>query len=178
MSGTISAMDTKSKILFWTLGILVILSVSASYYRFMVLHDYLVQTEIDCDPSYESCFVWECDTEEEECTGNPDEDTWYYKIAYRNEKNIPNCSEEDEECDHFTCPEEGEEGCREVLCSPTTLEEYHIETSCTIPDDFADVISDEESITDESLPEVGNEDATNNEGAVTEEDIMDDVVEE
>lgn len=146
-------MDTKSKILFWTLVALVVLSVSASYYRFMVLHDYLVQAEVDCDPSHESCFVWECDPEEEECTGNPDEDTWYYKIAYRNAKNIPACDAEDETCDHFTCPEEGEAECREVLCSPEGLEEYHVETACTIPEDFAEELYDDGVSIDESLEE-------------------------
>lgn len=133
----------------------------------MVLHDYLVQTEVDCDPTFESCFVWECGAESEECTGNPDEDTWYFKIAYRNAKNIPACDAMDEECEQFTCPEEGEVECREVLCSPTALEEHHIKTTCTSPADFADEVSEEaETI----------KDVVKDEEIVIEEDTLDNVV--
>jgi hypothetical protein len=63
--------------------------------------------------------VWRCDPETEgECTGNPEEDIFYYKIAHRNVQNIF-CNEEDE-CD-FTC-EEGEQDCGEVMCSETNEE--------------------------------------------------------
>ena len=141
-------MDAKTKILYSVFWALIILSVSASYYRFVVLHDYVIQTEVDCDPTYESCFVWECDSEMNECEGNPDENTWYYKIAYRNAKNIPNCNAGDGECNQFKCPEEGEAECREVLCTPTTLEEYHIEQACTLPEDF-----DGESIKNKTIKE-------------------------
>ena len=133
----------------------------------MVLHDYLVQTEVDCDPTFESCFVWECGAESEECTGNPDEDTWYYKIAYRNAKNIPACDAEDQKCDQFTCPEGGEAECREVLCSEATLEEYHIDQACTLPEDFKEEIlideaeeveiSDDEALPEESVTSEDNE---------------------
>lgn len=119
----------------------------------MVLHDYLVQAEVDCDPSLESCFVWECDTEEDECTGNPDEDTWYYKIAYRNAKNIPACNTEDETCEPFVCPEEGEAECSEVLCTSESLEEFHVDTACTVPEDFATISTDEEAAEDGSSEE-------------------------
>lgn len=164
-------MDTKSKILFWTLGVLVVLSVSASYYRFMVLHDYLVQAEVDCDPSYESCFVWKCNVEEdEECTGDPEEDTWYYKIAYRNAKNIPSCSAEDEECDQFTCPEGGEEECSEVLCSPETLEEYHVETACTIPADFAEEFYEDE--VEDDLSESAEDEIVTEDGEEIQEEVV------
>jgi hypothetical protein len=135
-------MDIKSKILLGILGVIIVLSVSTSYYRFLVLHDYIIETEIDCDPAYESCFTWECDSEEEECTGNSDEDTWYYKIAYRNAKNIPTCDMNDEACDQFTCPEGGEAECREVLCSEVTLNEYGIDKPCTVPEDFLEPIEE------------------------------------
>lgn len=171
-SDTIAVMDTKSKILFGVFGILILLSVSASYYRFMVLHDYLVQTEVDCDPTFESCFVWECGAESEECTGNPDEDTWYYKIAYRNAKNIPACDAEDQKCDQFTCPEGGEAECREVLCSEATLEEYHIDRACTLPEDFAEEAlmdeTDEDQLSEELPNDKANEDTAGEEEMVIE----------
>jgi hypothetical protein len=168
-------MDTKSKILFGAFSLLIVLSVSASYYRYMVLHDYLVQAEVDCDPTYESCFVWECDPEEEECTGDPEEDTWYYKFAYRNAKNVPSCEQTSETCDLFTCPEGGEEECREVLCSADALLEYHVDTPCTLLEDFADelILEDEmgEEVVDEELTE--DEAVPEEEEALSEEESAD-----
>lgn len=140
-------MDKKTKILFSAFGVLIILSVAASYYRFMVLHDYLVQAEVDCDPSAESCFVWECDPVNDECTGDPEEDTWYYKIAYRNAKNIPSCDPLSEACEQFTCPMGGEAECTEVLCTSESLEEYAIDAPCTLPEDFIEVIPAEDEVT-------------------------------
>lgn len=166
-------MDTKSKILFWTLLVLVVLSVSASYYKFVVLQDYLVEAEVDCDPSLESCFIWVCDPEidgEEYCTGNPEEDTWYYKFAYRNAMNVINCDIEDEECLPFACPEEGEDQCEEVFCDADTLLEYGFEEGavCTNPIDFADWLLEEEEELEEDfsdenfneIEEVGTDEVT------------------
>jgi len=47
-------MDTKSKILIVLLGILIVLSVSATYYRFIVLKDYDTYYENydESDPTY------------------------------------------------------------------------------------------------------------------------------
>lgn len=164
-------MDTKSKILFSFLGILIVLSVSASYYRYMVLHDYLVEAHVDCDPSLEICFVWECDPETEgECTGDEEEDTWYFKIAHRNAKNITSCDPQDEECQQFQCPEEGEEACDEVLCATDTLTEYALEGSCTNPEDFIESEIEEEFVAEEEIP-FTNED----EGLYTEDAPVDDL---
>jgi hypothetical protein len=148
-------MDIKSKILLGILGVVIVLSVSTSYYRFLVLHDYVIETEIDCDPTYESCFTWECDSESEECTGNPEEDIWYYKLAYRNAKNIPACDLNDETCNQFACPEGGEADCVEILCSQEALNEHGIDTSCTIPEVFLETTKkniDDENLSDEILP--------------------------
>jgi hypothetical protein len=135
-------MDRKSKILLGVLGVFVTLSISATFYKTVILQDFIVYTEIDCDPSTESCFVWVCDPTvdgEDTCTGNPEEDTWYFKIAYRNAMNVPECAPDDEYCAPFQCPTEGEEGCEEVLCSPETLIEYDLGDECTSPTDFIDV---------------------------------------
>lgn len=140
-------MDKKSKILFSLFGILIVLSVSASYYRFIVLHDYIIEAQVDCDPSSERCFVWECDPSiEGECTGNPDEDTWYFKIAHRNAKNIIECDSDDKECLPFVCLEEKEESCSETLCTEETVATYSTYESCTNPDDF--LVTEPEEITE------------------------------
>ena len=134
---TIEVMHIKSKILFWTLGVFIILSVSASYYRYMVLHDYIIEAQIDCDPTLESCFVWVCDLEAgEECTGNEDEDTWYYKYIYRNAKNIPLCDPKEEGCDALICPEGGELECERINCTSESLASYEITGECTNTVDF------------------------------------------
>jgi hypothetical protein len=127
-------MDTKSRILLVLLLSLIVLSVSASYYRFVVLQDYIVISEIDCDPSLESCFVWICDPEvdgEDECTGDPADDTWYYKMAFRNAMFISDCDpDEDENCLPFECPISGEENCGQILCTEETVGEYGYEEYC------------------------------------------------
>ncbi len=109
-------MNKSSKILVGGIIFLIGLSLTASYYKYLVLQDYQVEMQIDCDPSTESCFVWECDPEvEDECTGIPEEDIWYYKYFYRNTSNIPQCDPESEDCEALTCSED-EEGCYEVTC--------------------------------------------------------------
>ncbi len=172
-------MDTKSKFLIAFLGIVLFLSFSASYYRYMVLHDYIVEVQVDCDPLLESCFVWQCNENEEECTGNTEEDTWYYKFAYRNAKNVPKCAIDDEDCNYFTCPKTNEPECHEVLCSQDTLSEYEIEGSCTIPEDFLDLSKDD--LRNDEDPTVSS--LTENETAhtITSEEVeasnnMDDVI--
>jgi hypothetical protein len=134
-------MGKGSKILLVAFVFLIVLAVSASYYKFVVLRDFVIEAQVDCDPTSESCFVWECDPGiEDECTGIEEDDTWYYKIAHRNAKNIPLCNTDDETCLPFTCPDEGEAQCDEILCSETTLIKYNLEGACTNPIDFQDDI--------------------------------------
>lgn len=122
--------SNRSKILFWTMLFFVCLSVSASYYRFIVIHDYIIETKIDCDSAIESCFVWVCDPQiEGECTGNVDDDVWYYKFAYRNAKYIPECF--NDTCDAFECSSQDEPGCGDVTCNDVSRINYGISGSCT-----------------------------------------------
>lgn len=156
-------MDTKSKVLLWSLGVLLVLSISGAYYKFMVLNDYLVEMQIDCDPSAESCFVWVCDeTVPDECTGDPEEDTWYYKYFYRNASNLPLCDPAEESCDAFVCFV-GEASCGEVTCTDDSLSLYGLEQECTDPDSFQDpfieeaeetIIEEEEALIEEGEEEV------------------------
>ncbi len=144
-------MDRNSKILFSALVVFVILSVSATFYKTVILQDFIVYTEVDCDPTIESCFMWTCDPEtdeEEACTGNLEEDTWYFKIAYRNAKNVEHCDLNNESCLPFQCSKEEPE-CREVLCSEESLFEYDLGESCTQTSDFfTDTYSDDSFIVD------------------------------
>lgn len=130
-------MDKKSKILIWVFIILIIGAVVASYYRYMVKKDYIVEGQTDCDPYSEECFVWQCDPEaaddsDEACTGDAEEDAWYFKVARRNAMNIPLCDPNiDEECDPWTCAE-GEKDCEEIFCTEENMEEQYA-SACNDP---------------------------------------------
>lgn len=97
-------------LLFVVIVFLLVLTISATYYRYFVLKDYTIISEIDCDPQVESCFVYLCDPEYEECTGDPEEDTWYYKHFYRKASATPLCDPESEGCAALVCTED-EGGC-------------------------------------------------------------------
>ena len=117
-------MDKKSKILIIVFILLILGSVAATYYRIFVKRDYIISAQMDCDPLSENCYVWKCDPAvdgEETCTGDPEEDIWYYKILNRKALNIPLCDPNDEECEALTCPE-GEAECEMTNCNPETEE--------------------------------------------------------
>ncbi len=52
---------------FYIVIIFIVLSVSASYYRFIITNDYIVSFEGWCDPEYESCFTGSYYDEECDC---------------------------------------------------------------------------------------------------------------
>lgn len=150
-----------SRILTVVFVLLLVTSVGVAYYRYMVQENFLVKYQTPCDPVVESCFVYECDPEAEECTGNPEEDTTYYSLMYRLAKNIPACDVNVErDCDSaYICPI-GEEKCEIVVCNDDmSLEE---EAACTNPEDFvieeeegteAEVMEGEEIVPVEEVPE-------------------------
>lgn len=123
-------MDKKSKIFFLVFFLLIAGSVAATYYRYIVARDYIIEAEADCDPYTEACFTYVCDPEAgEECTGDPAEDTSYYKLIQRNAKNIPLCDPDEEGCEALVCPP-GEAECEITFCDPATAEEGMV---CTDP---------------------------------------------
>ncbi|MDI6777844.1 MAG: hypothetical protein QMD77_01520 [Patescibacteria group bacterium] len=128
--------DEKSKILFAVLAILIVGAVAVTFWRYIVKRDYIIQAQIDCDPETQNCFVWECDPmsleEGEQCTGNPDNDVWYYKIISRNAKNIPDCDPNDENCTAYVCGE-GEKDCGYELCAPENVPEGE---ECNDPEQY------------------------------------------
>jgi len=135
-SHEVIGLDRKSKILFIFLGVLIAGSIMATYWRYTVRRDYIIQAKIDCDPEKENCFIWKCDPlsleEGKKCTGIPDNDIWYYKIFRRNAKNIPNCDPDDENCTAYICGE-GEADCSEELCTPENVPEGE---SCNDPKQY------------------------------------------
>ncbi|MFT7507386.1 MAG: hypothetical protein ACI92I_000536 [Acidimicrobiales bacterium] len=97
----------------YILTILLILTVSASYYRFMVTYDYLVSYEGDCDPYSESCYEY---CEDDECT-EPLHYTWITQSASTIKEN---CGDDVTMCDFaYECsPSEGD--CAITYCDPKT----------------------------------------------------------
>lgn len=157
-------MDKKSKVFFLVFFLLIVGSIAVTYYRTIVQRDYMIQAESDCDPYTEACFIYVCDPEAEECTGDPVEDTWYYKLIDRNAKNMPLCDPSDESCEVLTCPE-GEADCTITFCDPTTADEG-VECSdpatYTLENPIEEEGTEEEGIEEES----GEEEVTDNiEGA-------------
>lgn len=126
-------MDTKSKIFFGILSGLILGSVAFSYYKFVIVRDYFITAQAQCDPASEACFTHYCDPEtEEECTGNQEEDTSYYKLIRRNASYMPVCSPSEEGCEALVCPD-GEPGCEMTLCDETTLPDAAENAPCNDP---------------------------------------------
>ena len=99
----------------YSIGILlfVVLLATASFYRFFVLNDYLVNYEDDCDPYTESCFLY---CEDEECS-----DPFYYSVIERHADEIYNlCGTDVTACDAaYECQPEVEH-CTISFCDPVT----------------------------------------------------------
>lgn len=144
-------MDHKTKILF-TAFIVAVLSLGLfCYYKYVLQRDYLVYTEAPCDPSAEVCFVYTCDPETEECSGNPEEDTYYYKEVRRMASQFPGCDPHGEDCLIDRCGE------NEVNCSISLCDPADPDSSCTLPEDF--------------LSEELSEETVDMEGASSDEDL-------
>ena len=125
-------MDKKSKILFLVFFLVLAGSIFLTYYRYMVVKDYIIETQVSCDPMVESCFIYVCDPENgEECTGDLEQDTSYYKLLHRNAKNIPLCDPAEADCPVAVC-RPGEVDCQVTLCDPAAGEDM----ACSNPSDF------------------------------------------
>jgi hypothetical protein len=172
-------MDKKSKIFFAVMGILIIASVGATYWRIMVKKDYIVEAQTDCDPYADECFIWECDPESdvegEACTGDPEMDSWYFQVIRRNAANVPLCDPNiDEECEALVCGE-NEPECEYIFCTEENMEEQYA-VACNDPEQYAldnpeeeDYVCDLENEEDCVAPEEGDEGSMEEEAGIEEE---------
>jgi hypothetical protein len=162
-----------NRIFFIIFGLLILGSVAFTYYRIMIKKDYIISAEAFCDPAQEKCFIYVCDPASEECTGDPAEDTSYYKIIKRKASNIPLCDPNNEDCEALVC-QEGEKGCSYELCdegNPDGIEcndpeQYILEN--TIENEECEE-GDEECLTEEALCEEGDEECLLEEESACEE---------
>ena len=122
--------SAKNKIFFTVFFLLLIASISFTYYRIFVKENFLIVNEVSCDPSIEiGCFI----SEEKVCDDKLDEstcsiDTWYFKKITKFAYNIPDCT--GEECEELACLD-NEEGCEYTYCTEEDeYEEEDYKVSC------------------------------------------------
>ncbi len=164
-------MNSKNKknwLFFGGMALLIVLSVGATYYRYVVARDYFVTFEAPCDPEVESCFLYECDPEavDAECSGDPAEDTYYYKNMQKKAYALRNCVGDPGGCVEATCAE-GEEDCMEIQCGSLNA---NSDGECYGPGLIGeDATMDDDTATDDS-EEVTDQDTAVGDGVVDEED--------
>ncbi len=143
-------MRNYSKILTLSLGIFFLIAASFSYYRFYIERDYILYGHTECDPSQDRCFVYECDPEIEECTGNTEEDIEYYALIEKNASRVSVCNPSIQECEALKCAL-GETDCKVSFCDETLAEKEKV--SCSDPEDFQEESSNEDSEETEEVSE-------------------------
>jgi len=109
-------MDKKSKVLFWVFGVLLVISIGVTFYKYVIKKDYIIMAYIGCDPQIERCFFVPC--EGEDCPAEID----YYKIINKKAFNIELCDPETTGCNPPVC-KDGEKDCEIILCSEDTVSE-------------------------------------------------------
>jgi hypothetical protein len=112
-------MDKKSKILMWVFVGALIISVGATYYRYVVKRDYIIFAHAPCDPEMESCFYYPCEEGDTECSPA---DVEYYKKINKKAYNIELCDSESPDCQPLVC-QENEADCEIISCSEDVLED-------------------------------------------------------
>ncbi len=98
---------------------LLILMTGTSYYRFIVLEDYFVIYEIDCDPTEASCFIGCENDDESECS-----EEYFYALIERKATELRQlCGNNVSACEEAHECAEGVAVCEITYCDPTSLEE-------------------------------------------------------
>ena len=90
------------------------MSITASYYRFLIIHDYTVEYEGNCNPEESSCFVG---CEDEECTVE-----YYYTVVTKHASDlIEQCGADISDCESaHVCLPIGDKECSVTYCDAAT----------------------------------------------------------
>ena len=108
-------------LLLGSIFVLLLLLAGGSYLRFVVLHDYLVSYEGECDPYTESCFIG--------CDDDACEDVYYYtEIERRAPELYAECGKNILECDVAYECQADDTTCSVTYCDPVTAEADSCET--------------------------------------------------
>lgn len=115
-------MDTSTKHLLSLTTFAILVVIGIKFKQLYLDQDFILITEVPCDPRMASCFTKECDIETNviNCNGAP-----YKKVTIR-AANAPECFLE-ASCDSFECPLT-DTTCSIEYCSDDALEE---EETCT-----------------------------------------------
>lgn len=120
--------DTKSSLknkIFYSIFFLLLAgSIIVTYVKIVVNKDYQIVAETSCDPATEQCFVWECSVEiDGECSEDPEENIWIYKIVNKKASTIVACEATEEKlgCDGELSCTENEEDCSYEYCSEESI---------------------------------------------------------
>ncbi len=109
----------KNILFFGILTLMILISISFSYYKYIVKMDYQVFAHVACDKNTENCFEEEC-VDSDNCEINSDGNkVKYYKIISKNAYNIYMCrnSSNKEGCTgEYKCTL-GESNCSYEFCT-------------------------------------------------------------
>jgi hypothetical protein len=139
-----------NRIFFAVFFALIAVVVTVTFCKYFILRDYYITAQADCDPENEKCFIWRCDPkaedDSEKCTGDPEEDTWYYKMVKKNANAILLCDPNSEECPALECF--SGEDCIETRCDGTDAKEGE---ECNDPKKYLEELKaqEEESASEE-----------------------------
>ncbi len=145
------------KIVFLVLFLIIFYAIAATYYRTYIAKNYIIETEIECDPTTERCYASICDpADDPECPENEEERASYYKLIKKKRANISdemnNCNSHEIECPELSCEPE-ETNCQMLECDPEKVGEpdpYNTEErECSDPEQYNLDHPDEESLESE-----------------------------
>ena len=107
-------MQLRKHFIFYTIVLLTILFVGSSYLRFIVLQDYMISYEVECDTTVNSCF--------ESCTDSECAEKYHYTKVQKNAANLfKQCGDSIVNCkDANVCLTEEKNQCSIRYCDPKT----------------------------------------------------------
>ena len=107
-------MKFRGNIPLYILAALTVLSVGASYVRFVVAQDYIVEYEGVCDPAAQSCFVG--------CNDDACTDTYYYTKMQKYAVDLfAQCGKDITDCSAANvCLPQDDQNCSITYCDPQT----------------------------------------------------------
>ncbi len=124
MDNTETKSDIKNSIFYLVLIALIILSITVTFYKIVMLKDYQITAQVSCDPKTEKCFINQCNpSTDDTCSENPAEQTTYYKNISKKAASIYLCENTIEKigCDKELSCLSGEQSCFYSYCDPNNL---------------------------------------------------------
>jgi len=124
MENKVQNVDKKSKIFYAIFFSLIIISVGATFLRYVVFKDYQIFAQASCDPQAEKCYMTTCDpADDSTCPQDESQRTTYYKIISKNASAIYDCenSKEKTGCNGELFCLANEKKCSYKYCDPANL---------------------------------------------------------